>query len=332
MAERKSAEFKSVKQISEGHSSEKHGSERVRIRREIPVIFLLSLTVLVVIVFASLFAKQLAPYDPEELDLANTLSGVSAQHIFGTDKVGRDIFSRALFGGRTTLISALLVVLISVVAGIPIGLYTGYYGGKLDRIINSVWNIILSFPAILLAFVLMAVIGKGLKSGIIAFGIIYTPMVARVTRSLTITEKNKTYVEAEKVVGVSDTRILFVHILPNCIGTIVSELTLDIAFAILDLAGLSFLGLGVQAPQSDWGYMLSDAQKFLTVSPIQAIIPGVLIILSVLALNLLSNEILDAYENHKSLFGYRNIAAGAERRRSEFLYRAVNHGAALKKI
>ena len=254
-------------------------------------VFVISAILLLLIILAVIFAPLIAPYDPEELDLANKLQGISPEHIFGTDKVGRDIFSRALYGGKTTMLSAFAVVLISIVIGIPVGLVSGYYGGKVDMVTNSVWNIILSFPSILLAFVLMGVMGKGIFAGIIALGIVYIPMISRLTRSITMVEKNKTYVEAAKVLGFRNASILFRHILPNCISTIMAELTIDLAYAILDLAGLSLLGVGVQPPQSDWGYMLSDSQQYLTSNPIQALVPGILIIVVVITLNLLSNEI-----------------------------------------
>ena len=255
-------------------------------------VFVISAVVLAVILLAVIFADVLAPYDPETLDVTNKLQGISLQHLLGTDKVGRDTLSRALYGGRTTLLSAFLVVLISVVIGVPAGLVCGYYGGKLDTLIMNIWNVILGFPAILLAFIFMGVVGRGITAGIVAIGIVYIPMISRLTRSCVLVEKNKTYVEAARVLGYRDARILTVHILPNCIPTLVAELTLDLAYAILELAGLSFLGLGVQAPQSDWGYMLSDAQQFLTTNPLQAFVPGTLIIVVVVALNLLSNEVM----------------------------------------
>ena len=269
--------------------------KKLRIKGLSPLL-IISLIILITIIFATVFANRLAPYDPDELDVINKLSGISKAHLFGTDKVGRDIFSRALYGGRTTMLSGLAVVVISIIIGIPIGLYAGYYGGALDRIVSTAWNIILSFPSMLLAFVLMAILGKGIHAGIIALGIVYTPMISRLARSLVIVEKNKTYVEAERVLGASDARIIFLHILPNCVVTLMAELTLDLAYAILDLAGLSFLGLGVQPPQSDWGYMLSDAQQFITSNPLQALVPGILIILSVVSLNIVSIEITEIIE------------------------------------
>lgn len=296
--------------------------------KKISPLLIISFILIATVILATFFAERLAPYDPNELDVVNKLSGITKEHILGTDKVGRDIFSRALYGGRTTLLSGLAVVLISIIIGIPIGLYAGYYGGFLDRIVSNVWNIILSFPSMLLAFVLMTVIGKGIYAGIFALGIVYTPMISRLARSLMMVEKNKTYVEAERVLGASDARIIFLHILPNCSVTLIAELTLDLAYAILDLAGLSFLGLGVQPPQSDWGYMLSDAQQFITSNPLQAFVPGFLIILSVVALNIVSIEITEIIESR-----YKMSEEAPTRRNSiaDFILGYLRHGFLPKK-
>ncbi len=295
-------------------------------KRRVSILFIIAAAFLFIVVGGTIFAGHIATHDPDEMDIINKLSGITAQHILGTDKVGRDIFSRALYGGRTTILSAFAVVALSVILGVPVGLYAGYYGGKLDRIVSSVWNVILSFPSMLVAFVLMTVIGKGIEAGIIALGIIYTPMISRLARSLVIVEKNKNYVDAEKVLGASDARIIFVHILPNVVSELIAELTLDIAYAILDLASLSFIGLGVQPPQSDWGYMLSDAQQFITISPIQALVPGFLIIVSVVSLNVVSTEITDMIESGRySLSVTGKKSTRGKKERSGFIYGYLKH-------
>ena len=212
----------------------------------IPMI--VSVAVIVIIILASILAPILGAYDPDALNLGQSLLGPSGEHIFGTDQVGRDIFTRLMYGARTTLLSALLVVVISIIVGIPLGVLCGYYGGKLDNIIMRIEDVILAFPALLLAFLLVASFGKGITNAIIALGIVYVPMLSRLTRSLTMVEKNKTYVEAARSIGFSDIRIIFRHILPNCVPTLIAQLTLDIGYAILDLAAMSFLGLGVQPP------------------------------------------------------------------------------------
>ena len=181
------------------------------------------------------------------------LAKPSMQHLLGADKVGRDLLTRLFYGGRTTLLSAIGVVAISVVIGVPLGLISGYYRGWLDTVIGRICDVVLSFPSLLLAFVFVAGFGRSMVNAIMALGIVYVPMLTRLVRSLTMVEKNKVYVEAATSIGYSDARIMFRHILPNCVSTIVVQITLDLAYAILDLAALSFLGLGVQPPTADWG-------------------------------------------------------------------------------
>lgn len=273
----------------------------------------ISLAVLVLILAGVCLANVIAQYDPNELDLANMLKGPSADHWLGTDKTGRDIFSRLLYGGRTSLLGALGVVGISIVIGVPIGLFSGYHGGKLDAVLMRICDVIVSFPALLLAFVFVAAFGRGLFNAVLALGIIYIPMLAKLTRSLVLVEKNKTYVEAARSIGFSDSRILFSQILPNCVSTMMVELTLDLGYAILDLASMSFLGLGVQPPTSDWGAMLEEGRIYITTSPLCAIAPGIMIIISVIALNIFSDGIqgyLDPSQRKlPSIKSYRRIMA-----------------------
>lgn len=245
--------------------------------------------VLVLILVACILAPVLAPYDPNAQDLANNLAKPSAEHWFGCDQTGRDLFSRVLFGGRTALTSALLVVAISMVIGIPLGLISGYRGGLVDTIIMRCCDILLSFPSLLLAFIFVAAFGRNTINAVLALGIVYVPMLTRLTRSLTLVEKNKVYVSACVSLGYSDTRILYRHILPNCISTILVQITLDIAYAILDLAALSFLGLGTQPPTADWGAMLDEGRAVLLMNPLLSLIPGLVIVIVVVALNIFSD-------------------------------------------
>lgn len=254
-----------------------------------PVIITLALLALVIL--ASVFAPLVAPYNPEALDMAAKLQMPTAAHLLGTDNVGRDILSRLIFGSRITLLSALAVVVISVIIGIPLGLVSGYYGGRLDNLIMRVEDVVLAFPALLLAFLFVASFGKSITSAIIALGIVYVPMISRLTRSLTLMEKGKPYVESARSIGFSDRRILFRHILPNCVSTITTQLTLDIGSAILDLAALSFLGMGVQPPTSDWGAMLEEGHAYIQSDPMLCIAPGCAIILTVVLFNVLSDNI-----------------------------------------
>lgn len=240
----------------------------------------ISLVIIALIVLMSIFAPIIGPYDPDQMDMLNALQGPSLAHLFGTDQVGRDIFTRLMYGARTTLLSALLVVVISIIIGIPLGVISGYYGGKIDSIIMRAEDVLLAFPALLLAFLFVASFGKGIANAIIALGIVYVPMLSRLTRSLTLMEKNKTYVESARSIGFSDTRIIFRHILPNCIPTIIAQLTLDIGYAILDLAAMSFLGLGVQPPTSDWGAMLEEGRQYIQSNPALVFAPGLAMALS----------------------------------------------------
>ncbi len=250
-----------------------------------------AMAVLIIILLGVIFANFIAPYNPTQVDLGSMMQGPSPEHLLGTDKSGRDIFTRLLYGGRTSLLGALGVILISVVAGIPLGLFSGYYGGKLDVILMRICDVIVSFPALLLAFVFVASFGRGLKNAVVALGIIYIPMLAKLTRSLVLVERNKTYVEAAQSIGFSDAQIIFRQILPNCVSTILVQLTLDLGYAILDLASMSFLGLGVQPPTADWGVMLEEGRIYLTTYPAMALAPGFAIILTVVALNIFSDGV-----------------------------------------
>ena len=256
----------------------------------------ISIIVLALIILCCIFAPLISPYSPTEQNLADSLAKPSMQHLLGADKVGRDLLTRLFYGGRTTLLSAIGVVAISVVIGVPLGLISGYYRGWLDTVIGRICDVVLSFPSLLLAFVFVAGFGRSMVNAIMALGIVYVPMLTRLVRSLTMVEKNKVYVEAATSIGYSDARIMFRHILPNCVSTIVVQITLDLAYAILDLAALSFLGLGVQPPTSDWGAMLDEGRNFLLQNPLLALAPGLAIIVTVVALNIFSDGIHQYFE------------------------------------
>ena len=254
-----------------------------------PVI--VSMIILLIVIILAVFANTIAKYDPNEIDITSMLKGPSVEHIIGTDKSGRDMFARLLFGARTTLLSAFAVIIISVMIGVPTGLISGYFGGLADKILMRISDVILSFPCLLLAFVFVSAFGRGLINAILALGIVYVPMLVKLTRSLVLVEKNKVYVEAAKSIGFSDLNIMFIQILPNCIATLVVQLTLDIGYAILDLAAMSFLGLGVQPPTADWGAMLEEGRIVITTAPLVAIAPGIMIIVTVVALNIFGDGV-----------------------------------------
>ena len=256
----------------------------------------LSLAILIGIILVCLFAPMISPYSPTEQNLSDSLAQPSAKHLLGADKVGRDLLTRLFYGGRTTLLSAIGVVAFSVLFGVPLGLLSGFYGGLLDAVVGRICDVVLSFPSLLLAFVFVAGFGRSALNAVVALGIVYVPMLTRLVRSLTLVEKNKTYVEAAASLGYSDGRILFFHILPNCVSSVIVQITLDLAYAILDLAALSLLGLGVQPPTADWGAMLDEGRAFLLQNPLLALAPGMAIILTVVTLNIFSDGINQYFE------------------------------------
>lgn len=256
----------------------------------------LALGALAAIILVCVFAPLISPYSPTEQNLEDSLALPSARHLLGADKVGRDLLTRLFYGGRMTLLSAIGVVAFSVLFGVPLGLFSGFYGGILDTVIGRICDVVLSFPSLLLAFVFVAGFGRSTVNAVVALGIVYVPMLTRLVRSLTLVEKNKTYVEAAASLGYSDGRILFFHVLPNCVSSVIVQITLDLAYAILDLAALSFLGLGVQPPTADWGAMLDEGRGFLLQNPLLALAPGLAIILTVVALNIFSDGINQYFE------------------------------------
>ena len=252
---------------------------------------LVSILILGIILFVSVFAPLLAQYDPDAIDFTSIRAMPSAQHWLGTDATGRDQFTRLMYGGRTSMINGLLVVLIATVIGVPLGLICGYYQGWIDTIIMRVTDFLLAFPPLLLAIVLVAGFGRSGKIAVIASGIVYTPGLIKIMRSMVLTERKAGYVEACRSMGYNDRRIMFLHILPSCMPTMMVELTLDFGYAIITLASMSFLGIGVQAPQSDWGTMLQEGFDLIFSSPWLALGPAIVIILVVIAVNVLSDGI-----------------------------------------
>lgn len=253
--------------------------------------FYISLVILTAIVMATILAPYLASQNPNRIDITKSLLDPSSAHLFGTDKSGRDIYSRMLYGGRTTLLGALGITAFSALIGIPIGLLCGFFGGWFDTLVMRLWDINLAFPTLLLAFVFVTCFGRNLTNIVIAMGIIYLPMISRLARALVLSESNKPYIEACHSLGYSNMRIIFLHILPNCAQSLVVQVTVYLANSILSLASLSFLGLGVQPPTADWGEMLQEGQQFILVKPLLAIIPGIAIILVIISINVVSDDL-----------------------------------------
>jgi peptide/nickel transport system permease protein len=244
------------------------------------------------LVIVAVAAPLIAPYDPNAVDLSHTLAGWSSQHLLGTDSAGRDIFSRLVYGTRLSLLGPLAVVATSVLIGVPAGLVAGYRGGWIDAIVSRICDIVFGFPPLLLAIVIVATFGAGFWTATIAIAITYIPLQARVARGVVLVECRKAYVDACKVQGFSARRIAVGHVLPNVSGPIVAQSTLNFGYALLDLAGLAFLGLGVQPPTADWGQMLSDGRQNILLSVNEVAVASVAIAVAVIAFNLLGDSLV----------------------------------------
>ncbi|KGK85083.1 peptide ABC transporter permease [Desulfosporosinus sp. HMP52] len=258
----------------------------------IAFLVLIALTVWV----SELMGKQILPYDPNYSDMSNAFTPPNSTHWFGTDQLGRDMFSRILDGTKISLFVGVAAVAISLTIGVILGAIAGYRGGKTDTIIMRVMDMMLAIPSILLAIAFMAALGKGLDKAIIAIGLVSIPEYARIVRGSILSVKENDFVQAAKVIGNKSSRIIYKHILPNVISVIVVRATLGISSAVLDTAALGFLGLGVQPPFAEWGDMLGRARGFIFTAPYTLIFPGIAITITVLAFNLLGDGLRDAID------------------------------------
>lgn len=254
------------------------------------------LGILGLLALASLLGPLFSPYDPYDSQLSQAFIPPGASHPMGTDYLGRDIATRLMVGGRLSLSIGLLAVAIGLLIGVPLALISGYFGGWPDLIIQRITDVLLSFPSILLALGLVAVLGVGLQNVVVAVGISTVPQFVRVARSAVLTVKNHVYVEAARATGASHSRILFRHLLPNILAPIIVQATLGIGLAILNAAGLGFLGLGVQSPQAEWGTMLGEGRNYIFSAPYMTTFPGLAIFLAVLAFNLLGDGLRDTLD------------------------------------
>ena len=241
-------------------------------------------------------APWVAPRDPLAQDLYGRLAPPSSAHWFGTDDFGRDILSRVVHGARVSLRVGVAAVVIALLLGTAIGLIAGYWGGLIDNLLMRLMDLMLAFPGILLAIVIVAVLGPGLNNAMLAVGIVSIPQYARLVRASVLTIREQDYVTAVRALGAGDVRIILTAILPNCIAPLTVQSTLGMAGAILDAAGLSFLGLGAQPPIPEWGAMLSGGRDFILSAPWVLTFPGLAILLTVLAFNLLGDGLRDAFD------------------------------------
>jgi peptide/nickel transport system permease protein len=256
--------------------------------------------VMAVFVVMAVFAPLVAPYDPLDQNLPEKFDGPSLAHPFGQDELGRDILSRIIYGARISLTAGLAAVAIATAAGTLIGLVAGFLGRWPDSLLMRLMDVILAFPSILLAIVVVSVLGPSLPNAMLAIGIVFVPQIARVVRSAVISVRERDYIEAERALGASNAQIVVSGVLPNSMAPLIVQSTLTLATAILDVAALSFLGLGARAPSPEWGAMLTDAFHSgfgVFVEGQHAIIfPGIAIALAVLAVNFIGDGLRDALD------------------------------------
>ncbi|MDQ7842136.1 MAG: ABC transporter permease [Armatimonadota bacterium] len=262
---------------------------------------LAGLGILALFTASALLAPWLAPYDPYASDLLGSLAGPSREHWLGTDELGRDILSRVIYGARISMVIGTISVAIGVALGVPVGLTAGYLGGRFDLLSQRVIDVLLGFPGIILAIVLVTVLGVGLVNVMIAVGIVSVPTYARLIRGQVLSLKTLEYVEAARALGAGQSRIILRHLLPNTLAVLVVQSTLQVASAILSAAALGFLGLGVQQPTAEWGAMLSTARQYIQLAPHTLIFPGLAIFLTVMAFNLLGDGLRDALDPRMTL-------------------------------
>jgi peptide/nickel transport system permease protein len=259
------------------------------------------LTITVLLLFMATFAPWLAPYDPIAQDLSiRLLPPLTPGHLMGTDEFGRDILSRILLGSRITLYIVLLVVLTAPVAGLFIGTVAGYFGGWVDSVLMRITDIFLAFPKLILALALVAVLGPGMVNAVLAIALTSWPPYARVARAETLTVRNSDYIAAVKLQGAGGARVIWGHIMPMCLPSVIIRVTLDMAGVILTAAGLGFLGLGVQPPLAEWGAMISSGRKYLFEQWWVATMPGLAIFIVSLGFNLLGDGLRDVLDPRSS--------------------------------
>jgi peptide/nickel transport system permease protein len=256
----------------------------------------IGLIIILALILMAIFADAIAPYDPILTDLTNRLQPMSSKHFFGTDELGRDIFSRIVFGSRLTLYVIGLVAIIAAPVGIIIGTVSGYFGGVLDTILMRITDIFLAFPKLILALAFVAALGPGIENAVIAIAITSWPPYARISRAETITIRKSVFIDAIRLQGAGSLRIITGHIMPLCLSSLIVRVTLDMAGIILTAAGLGFLGLGAQPPLPEWGAMTSSGRAFILDYWWLITVPGTAIFIVSLAFNLLGDglrEVLD---------------------------------------
>ncbi|MDX1688078.1 MAG: ABC transporter permease [Candidatus Promineifilaceae bacterium] len=257
---------------------------------------MLGVIIVIVLILVALVGPYVAPYDPVSMDMADRFAPPSLEHPMGTDDFGRDTLSRVIYGARVSLQVGIIAVGIAATVGSFLGMIAGYGNRVLDEVIMRSMDVIFAFPAILLAIAVLAALGKGVENAMIAIGIVYIPIFARIARSSVLSIREEEYIEAARASGATDLRILFRHILPNAMAPLIVETSLSLAFAILAEAALSFFGLSVQPPNPSWGRMLSEGRGYFGQSVWMALFPGLAIMVTVMGFNFLGDGLRDAMD------------------------------------
>lgn len=257
------------------------------------------LGIIAVMFLIALYAEKIVPNDPYMQDLSNALSPPSKQFIFGTDRYGRCLFSRVLVGAKTTMFSSVILVIIIATFGTMVGTICGYIGGKFDEIVMRISDIFLAFPGMVFAIAVAGVLGGGIVNAVISLALISWPKFSRLSRGLVLTIKNSQYIYAARISGCSEFKIIFKYILPNILGAIIVTATLDIGVMMMELAGLSFLGLGAMPPTAEWSSMMSNGRSMIQSAPWVIFAPGVAIFITVVIFNLLGDTVRDYLGNRQ---------------------------------
>ena len=274
-----------------------------KVRKFLSVLFgrkivLLSAIVVLFFLLCALASPLIAPYDPNEIDLTSMLEGPSAEHIFGTDQHGRDLFSRIVYGSRMAFLVGVLSVLVAAVVGCLVGLVAGYFGGAIDSVLMRIIEAEMSIPGIMLALALVATFGNSTGMLIFILGFSAIPPYARMMRAQVLSVRELDYVASSRIIGNSDFKTMLRHVFPNCLSPIIVLMSQSIGGTILSEASLSYLGAGIMPPTASWGKMVSEGYQYLTTSPLFALLPGVAVILLVLSFNILGDGLRDALDPH----------------------------------
>lgn len=252
------------------------------------------------VLLTAIFAEYIVPYDPYAQDLSNALQPPGGKHLLGTDRYGRDMLSRVIMGGQTTIFSSLLLVLIIMVVGTMIGIICGYHGGKVDTVLMRISDVFLAFPGMVFAIAVAGVTGGGVINAVVALACISWPKFARIARSQVMTLKQSSFIAAARLSGSGTWKIIFKHMLPNIAGPILITGVLDIGTMMMEIAGLSFLGLGAVPPIAEWGSMMSNGRSMLQTSPWVILAPGFAIFITVMLFNLLGDTVRDVMDPRRS--------------------------------